>query len=220
MSLLGSLLSTLTAPFRRRSMNREVDDELRSHIQLRAIDLEQSGMPRQEAQRRARIDFGGYERYKAESHEASGGTVLEGLAQDVRFGIRMLRKSPGFTGTALLTLAVGIGANAVVFSILNALVLEPVNVPGGKSLYMLERGKDRAPSNSYLDYLDLRDRNRSFEGLIAYEMAPAGLDVNGNPSPVWLYEASGNYFDVLGVQPYLGRFFHASDEHGPNSAPY
>jgi hypothetical protein len=57
-------------------------------------------------------------------------------------------------------------------------------------------------------------------GLIAYEMAPAGLDIHGSPSPIWLYEASGNYFDELGIQPYLGRFFHSSDEHGPNSAPY
>lgn len=63
-------------------------------------------------------------------------------------------------------------------------------------------------------------RNRSFDDIAGYEISPAGLDTGGNPSPVWLYEASGNYFDVLGIQPYLGRFFHGSDEHGPNSAPY
>ena len=73
---------------------------------------------------------------------------------------------------------------------------------------------------SYPDYRDLRDRNRSFDGLIAYAIDTAGLDTGGSPSPVWLYEASANYFDVLGVQPYLGRFFHSSDERGPNSAPY
>ena len=73
---------------------------------------------------------------------------------------------------------------------------------------------------SYPDYRDLRDRNHSMEGLVAYSIDPAALDTGGDPSPAWLYEASGNYFDVLGVQPYLGRFFHSSDEHGPNSAPY
>ena len=73
---------------------------------------------------------------------------------------------------------------------------------------------------SYPDYLDLRDRNRSFDGLAAYTMVQAGLDTGENPSRVWLYEVSGNYFDVLRIQPYLGRFFHCSDEHGANSAPY
>src|SRR5437764_8399168 len=85
---------------------------------------------------------------------------------------------------------------------------------------MLERGKDRSPSNSYPDYVDLRDRSRALDGLIAYEIAPAGLDSNGSPEQVWLYETSGNYFDVLRIQPHLGRFFHSADEHGPNSAPY
>ena len=68
--------------------------------------------------------------------------------------------------------------------------------------------------------MDLRDRNRGFEGLAAYNISPAGVDAGERPSRIWLYEASGNYFDVLGIQPYLGRFFHISDEHGPNSSPY
>ena len=131
-----------------------------------------------------------------------------------------MRRSPGFALTAILTLALGIGANAVVFSLLNGLILHPVNLPQAERLYLIERGQDRTPSNSYPDYLDLRDRNRTFDGLVASEIDKAGLDINGATYPVWLYEASGNYFDVLGVQPYLGRFFHASDEHGPNSAPY
>jgi predicted permease len=170
--------------------------------------------------RRTRLEFGGLDQVKEDCREARGVALLETLAQDVRYGLRMLRKSLGFTVVAVVTLALSIGANALVFSILNALALRPVNVPQGRDLYMIERGKDRAPSNSYLDYLDLRDRNRSFKGLIAYEMAPAGLDIHGSPAPIWLYEASGNYFDELGIQPYLGRFFHSSDEHGPNSAPY
>ena len=106
---------------------------------------------------------------------------------------------------------------------MNALILRPLNVPQAQNLYMIERtqgNQDSSPMQSYPDYRDLRDRNRSFDGLIAYDIDTAGLDIDGNPAPVWLYEASGNYFDVLGIQPYLGRFFHSSDEHGPNSAPY
>jgi len=220
MKFLNSIRNVIAAPIRRSRVNSEMDEELRSHIQHRADDLERTGLPRVEAERRARIEFGGYARFKEECHEQAGGNHLESFVQDVRFGLRMLRKSPGFTLVALVTLALGIGANAVVFSLLNALVLRPINVPHGQSLVMIQHGADREPSNSYPDYLDLRDRNRSLDGLIAYEIAPAGLNVTGSPSQVWLYESSGNYFDVLGVQPYLGRFFHAVDEHGPNSAPY
>jgi predicted permease len=141
------------------------------------------------------------------------------MIQDVRFSLRVLRKSPGFTMVAVLTLSLGIGANAVVFGILNALVLRPLNVPQAESFYGLQQ-KSGWPYQSYPDYVDLRDRNRSFDGLAAYNISAAGLDTGKNPARVWLYEASGNYFDVLGIQPYVGRFFHASDEHGPNSAPY
>jgi predicted permease len=144
---------------------------------------------------------------------------MAGLGQDLRYALRRLRKSPGFTAAAVLTLAVGICVNAVVFSVLNDLVLQPLNVPGGKDVYQVQ-WPEGFPSESYPDYLDLRDRNRSFDGLIAYEISTAGLDSDGRAAPVWIYTASGNYFDVLGVQPYLGRFFHGSDEHGPNSAPY
>jgi predicted permease len=144
---------------------------------------------------------------------------MSGLAQDLRYALRQLRKSPGFTIAAVLTLALGIGANAVVFSLLNELVLRPLNVPGGQNLYQIERAKGE-PSESYPDYVDLHDLNRSFDGLIAYAMSTAGLDSDGRTAPIWLYTASGNYFDVLGIQPYMGRFFHGSDEHGPNSAPY
>jgi hypothetical protein len=159
--------------------------------------------------------------YKQEqSQQALGSTVIETFIQDVRFSLRGLRKSPGFTIAAVLTLALAIGANAVVFGVLNAMILRPLNVPQADSLYTIERAKDNMPVESYPDYLDLRDRNRSFYGLAAYNFAQAGLDTGQNPSRAWIEAASGNYFDVLGIKPYLGRFFHASDEHGPNSAPY
>lgn len=142
---------------------------------------------------------------------------------DIRLALRQLRKAPGFALTAVLTLALAIGANAVVFSVLNALVLRPLNVPHSENLYMLERayGSETTPSESYPDYRDLRDRNRSFDSLVLYNiMGGVGLDTgHGNPSVVWPYMVSGNYFDALGVQPYLGRFIHASEEHGANSVP-
>jgi predicted permease len=140
---------------------------------------------------------------------------------DLRLALRQLRKSPGFAVTAVLTLALGIGANAVVFSVMNALVLRPLHVPRAGSLFMLERGSDKSPSQSYLDYIDLRDRNRSFETLAGYTIPGAvGIDTGGNPSTVWPYLVTGNYFESLGIKPYLGRFLRTSDEHGPNSVPY
>ncbi len=143
---------------------------------------------------------------------------------DLRIALRQLRKSPGFAVTAVLTLALAIGANAVVFSVLNALVLRPLNVPHAESLHMLQRAFERGdtPSQSYPDYVDLRDRNRSFESLVSYTIqGPVGLDTGGGrPSVVWPYMISSNYFDSLGIQPYLGRFIHSSDEHGKNSVPY
>jgi predicted permease len=142
------------------------------------------------------------------------------LLQDLRFALRQLRKSPGFTIVAVVTLALGIGANAIVFGVMNALILRPLNVPQAESLYQLMRGKDKAGNQSFPDYRDLRDRNRSFDDLAAYGATVAGLDTGANPSSAWVLLVSGNYFDGLSLQPYLGRLFHASDEHGANSAPY
>jgi predicted permease len=145
---------------------------------------------------------------------------LTTLLQDLRFALRQMRKSPGFAIVAVLTLALAIGANAVVFGILNALILRPLNVPHARSLWAIERGNDKAINHSFPDYLDLRDRNRSFEELAAYNVTSVGIDTGNNPSAAWILEVTGNYFDALGIQPYLGRFFHGADEHGPNSAPY
>ncbi|HEX6771062.1 MAG TPA: ABC transporter permease [Acidobacteriaceae bacterium] len=216
-----SWLGWLRARVGRSQGNDAIDDELRSHIQHRADDLERSGMPRAEAERRARVEFGGYEHYREESYDAVGSHFFERLAQDVRYGLRVLGKSPGFTVTAMVTLALAIGANAVVFSLLNGLVLRPLNVPGAERLVTIEQRDDGSPPvQSYPDYLDLRERNRSFEDVVAYQISRAGLDTGGHAVPVWLYEASGNYFDALRVQPYMGRFFHESDQHGENSSPY
>ena len=220
MSLLSSLSVRIAALFQRSRINAELDEELRSHMQHRADDLERSGLTRAEAERCARIEFGGYVKYKEQSHEALANNFIETLIQDVRFSLRVLRKSPGFTIAAVFTLALAIGANAVVFSMFNGLVLRPLNVPDSQNLYALQRGKNTYIIQSYPDYLDLRDRNRSFDGLAAYTIGQAGLDMGDNPSTPWFDEVSGNYFDALRIQPYLGRLFHAADESGPNSAPY
>jgi hypothetical protein len=206
--------------FRRGKLYDDLSEEIRLHIEERAEQLMGEGMSRREAEQEARRAFGNRTVLEERSREVWQWPTLESIWADARFALRQLRRSSGFTIVAVVTLALGIGANAVVFSLLNALVLRPINVPGGQNLYQIERGKGHSPGMSYLDYLDLRDRNRGFDGLAASQVDKAGLDVNGITSSVWLYEASGNYFDVLGIQPYLGRFFHGSDEHGPNSAPY
>ncbi len=140
--------------------------------------------------------------------------------QDLRYALRQLRKSPGFTIAAVLTLTMAIGANAVVFSVLNGLILRPLNVPQAESLYLIERASDKDTSQSYPDYLDLRDRNHSFDSLAAYSITQVAMNTGEGPSLIWGMESSSNYFDALCIQPYLGRFFNLSDDHGPNSAPY
>ena len=220
MKLLAYFRSLAARFFQRSEIEDDIEAELRSHIQHRADDLERSGLRRAEAERRARIEFGGRERFKEEARESIGGNFIETFIRDVRFSFRLLRKSPGFTGVAVVTLAVAIGANAVVFGVLNGLILRPLDVPQPESLYGIEHGNEHNMYESYPDYLDLRDRNRSFDGLAGFFITEVGLNTGENPSPAWVYETSGNYFDVLRIQPYLGRVFHDSEEHGPNSAPY
>jgi MacB-like periplasmic core domain len=113
-----------------------------------------------------------------------------------------------------------IGANAVMLGVLNGLILRPLNVPQPQPLYSIERAGDSDMSESYPDYLDMRERNRSFVDLAAYAISQLGVDAGQGPVTTWGLEATGNYFDSLRIRPYLGRFFHASDEHGPNSAPF
>ena len=145
---------------------------------------------------------------------------MQTLWQDLRYAVRMLEKNPGFTAVALLTLAMAIGANAVVFSVLNALILHPLDLPDAESLYAIQRANEASCYQSYADYRDLRDRNHSFDALAAYNADEAGLDSGDNTTRVWLLEVSGNYFDVLGLKPYLGRLLHPSDEQGLNSTPF
>jgi hypothetical protein len=204
----------------RRRDDERLREEIAEHIALQTAENLRAGLSPVEARRQAMLKFGGVETMKQDYRAERGLLFIENLLRDVRFAVRMLRKSPGFTVVAVVTLAVAIGANAVVFGVLNALILRPLNVPQAQSLWGLERGSDKAVNQSYPDYLDLRDRNRSFDDLAAYNVTLAGLDTGNNPSSAWILEVTGNYFDALGIHPYLGRFFHGADEHGPNSAPY
>jgi predicted permease len=204
----------------RRAQDERLREEIEEHIALQTAENLRAGLSPVEARRQAMLKFGGVEAMKQDYRAEGGLLFIENLMRDVRFALRLLRKSPGFTAVAVLTLALGIGANATVFSVMNALILRPLNVPQAESLYQLMRGNDKAGNQSFPDYLDLRDRNRSFDDLVGYGATVAGLDTGANPSSAWVLLVSGNYFDGLRLQPYLGRLFHPSDEHGANSAPY
>jgi predicted permease len=220
MKIFDTFCIRIAAIFQRFEVRADMDEELRSHVEHRADDLERDGMNRAEAERRARIEFGGRERYKEESYEALGSHFFDTLVQDVRFAFRVLRKSKGFTFAAVVTLALAIGANAVVFGVLDALVLHTLHVPDAKSLYGTQYGAD-AGFQSYPSYLDLRDRNHSFQDLAAFNFTlGTAIDPGNDPKGAGGFSTTGNYFTVLDVHPYLGRLYTVADEHGPGSAPY
>ncbi|HEY1501453.1 MAG TPA: ABC transporter permease [Acidobacteriaceae bacterium] len=214
-----SLLRRFTNLFSRSRVENDIDAELEAHLDLRIADNISAGMSAADARRDALLRFGNPVATRERVVAMDTSLFLETLWFDIRYALRQLRKAPGFTITAVLTLTLAIGANAVVFGALNAIILRPLNVPRPENLYGIERG-DELGFQSYPNYVDLRDRNRSFESLAVFSIAQAVLDTGNNPSRGWDYEVSGNYFDTLGAQPSLGRFFHATDEHGPNSAPY
>ena len=204
----------------RADIDREIEAELESHIALRIEDNLAEGMSPAEARRDALLRFGNPASTKERVTAADATLSLDGLARDVRYAVRQLRRSPGFTLTAILTLALGIGANVIVFGVLNALILRPLNLPGADHLFQVAQLQQGDTNQSYPDFLDFRNRNTSFSDMVSYRLALAGLSTGGSARKSWEYEVSGNYFDMLGVQPQLGRFFHSSDENGPNSAPY
>ena len=219
MRTLRRFLTRLGSFSARRRDDERLREEIEEHIALQTAENLRAGLSPIEARRQAMLKFGGVEATKQEYRAERGLPSIENLVRDLRFAGRMLRKSPGFTAVAVVTLAMAIGANAVVFGVMDALILRPLNVPQPDSLYGTEYGVDTG-FQSYPNYIDLRDRNRSFDGLAAFTFAFVGLDTGDNPSSATGYATSGNYFDVLRTQPYLGRFFHSSDEHGRNSAPY
>ena len=219
LDFLRVALSRVCSALHLARVDEDFQRELACHLELMTEENIRRGMAPDEARRQARLRLGGSDQLREANLELQGLPLIEALAQDVRYGCRVLCKSPGFTVTAVLTMALGIGASGVVFAAINAIILHPLNVPRPETLYSIHRS-DTLANQSYPDYVDVRSRNQSFEDLAAYNIELAGLDAGENPSRAWGIAASGNYFDVLGIQPRLGRLFHAADEHGPNSAPY
>jgi predicted permease len=145
---------------------------------------------------------------------------MDAFLKDIRHAAQHLYKSPGFTLTAVLILTMAIGANVVVFGVVNSLVLNPLPLPQAQNVYSIQPKGKGGIGVAYPNYLDMRSRLTTFAGVSVFRVARIGLDLGKSAQPVWGYEAGGNYFDMLGVQPAAGRFFHASDEHGINSSRY
>src|SRR5712691_7899456 len=165
MRLWNHLRSWLRAIMGRSHLENEMDAELRFHVEAYTEDLVRGGVPRQEAMRRARLEFGGIERAKEECREARGVNHFETLVQDLRYGLRMLRKNPGFTAVTVLTLALGIGANAAIFGLVDSAFLRglPFREPERLvHIWTTDAGGDlHTPSPT--EYLALRKNSRSFE---------------------------------------------------------
>ena len=141
------------------------------------------------------------------------------LLRDLSYTLRQLRRSPGFALTTVLTLTMAIAANVVVFGVLNALLFRPLQLPQAQQLVQIQSKNRNNLTLSYPNYRDIRDRNKTFSDVAATRFARIGMSVNGTAQPVWGYEASGNYFDMLGVQPLLGRFFHPAEDVKVNGSP-
>jgi predicted permease len=147
-----------------------------------------------------------------------GLAALETLFQDLRYALRMLRRNPGFAAVAVLSLALGIGANALVFSVVNALLLRPLPVEQPDQLVFLENKSFN--TQSFPNYRDLRDRNQTFSGMVGYRLAPMEMESASGATRIWGLLATGNYFDVLGVRPVMGRLFHQAEDLRVGASPY
>ena len=219
--MITDLLFRLRALFRRRSVEAELGDELGFHFERQVEKYVQSGMPRQAALRRARLEFGGLEQVKEECRDARGVSFLETTIQDVRYGLRVLRKSPGFTAAAVVALALGIGPNAAIFSVVHTVLLQPspFSHPERLAIIWQKDIKSDSPEPQHVsvpDFLDWKQQATAFE-----EMGATGDDsniytlaVSGPGQPVRLRSglATANLLRILGVQPALGRAFLPDEE--------
>jgi putative ABC transport system permease protein len=216
--MLSDLLFRVRSLFRRKAVETELDDELRFHFEQQLAKYVNSGLTPGEALRRARIDFGGLDQVKEECREARGVHLLETLFQDVRYGVRMLRKSPGFTAVALLTLALGIGANTVIFSVVYGVLLRPLPYQDPSRLIVLHETTPRVGtvSVSYANFLDWRAQNRAFSKMaavasVAFNLAGLGSGLD-QPESISGAAVSSDFLPMLGVHPLLGRNFDATQD--------
>ena len=214
MNLWARMQSWLSAIFQRSRVEGEMDAELQSHLEIYVDDLIRSGVPREEALRRARLEFGGLERAKEECREARGIHFLESLAQDARYGLRTFRKSPGFAAVAILTLALGIGANAAIFSVVNAVLLRPLPFKDPDRLVDIWHTppQESMPGMatftvSPANFLDWRSQSRTFEGMSAYGYGRYTLTGTGRPEVIRMVAVTRGFFSILRAQPVLGRIF-------------
>ncbi len=212
---------------------REVDEEIAFHLQRETEENMARGMTPEEARRKAAIAFGGKERAREECREQRPGWTLESMWRDVKYGARGLARNPMFTAVAVLTLALAIGANTTIFSLLDQALMQalPVKNPGelvvlsfagSQSGHMESHGGDskgHLHSFSYPMYKDLREKNTVFSGLIGAAPVNVGVTWNNRADGVSAEMVSGNYFDVLGVPAAVGRVFVASDETAPGANP-
>ena len=208
----------------RRRGDERLKEEIESHIAIQTEENIGAGMTPKEARRHARLKFGAVEAVREDYRAEEGLPFVENLLLDVRYAFRVLRKSPAFTVVALLTLMLGIGANVVVFGVLNAVLLQPLAVSDPQSLYQIRHKQwmiGRLLTTSYPAFEDFERRNATFSGMAGiYGYSHAALTWRNAVRQVHGDAVTGNYFDLLGVEPQVGRSFHAADEHGPYSAPY
>ena len=216
MTLWSRIRSWACAILGRARMESEMDAELRFHIEARAEDLVRGGIERPEALRCARIEFGGVERAKEECRDARGTSFVESLIQDLRYGLRMLRKNPGFTAVAVLTLALGIGANTAIFSISDAFIHKPLPFPHLDRLTDLSETEpaltDEPRGISPANFLDWRSQARSYENVSAWSLDSVSLTGYDAPLKVEAARVSPNFFHTVGAKPLWGRMFTADTE--------
>src|SRR2546429_6431605 len=220
--MIVAYLRSLFARFvRRAETERELEQELASHIDMHADELERLGLTRAEAERRARIEFGSQEKFREECREAIAGNFIDVLLQDVRFSLRMLRKSPGFAAIVVLTIALGIGATTAIFSVVDATLLKPLPYSHPEELISIE--SDLPGINAHdvgMSQPEWQDLQQS--GIFEY-VSPTWFDENNltgssQPARVRLLLVAPNYFALLAVQPQLGRAFDPQD-HSPGIIP-
>jgi MacB-like periplasmic core domain len=205
-----------TIPLRLRSLFRwaqadqELDDELRDHLKRATEEYVAQGITQEEAHRRARLDLGGIEQTKEKCRDARRVNWIQDFIQDLHYGVRTLRKSPGFTAAALLTLAIGIGANTAVFSIIEAVMLRPLPYKNPKRLVLLADSQDpESGALLYRDIMAFKSESRSFDDIAAYYrnsgFSRVTLTSRGEPESVQGAFVSANFFHLMGVGPALGR---------------
>ena len=210
MEPMRTLINRCAALFGKRKLEEDLDDELRTHIDLAIEENVKRGMPAQEARMLALRQFGGMTQTKERYRMQRGLPILELLAQDTRYALRQLRKSPGFTFIALLTLTLGIGATTALFSVVDAMMLKPLPFPNAVRLVRVESivaANGRGGDASYLDFVDLRARNHVTDGMAAFRTGDFTLIGPREPEHLQGGVVSAQLFSLLGVTPEFGRSF-------------